>query len=480
MIAKNADTIRELANTLNMLSRRADQSPLDYIRWLPPQQKVLSCPDRFRLFRAGNQSLGKTICGLAEVIYRCLGAHPYQNTTPPPIEAWVVCASWSQCISIQKKFYELCPKDEMDPDTVYTEMNGFRGKHPAVRFRNGSIVRFKTTQQGGLNLAGASVDFVLFDEPPKDHQVFSEIVKRVQAKNGSVLLTMTPINVKDLSWLRELCEQETVTDLHFPLTEENLIPIGSKRPLSINGVVRDQDWIDEQIKHTLNFEVPVRIHGEWDLRLDGNAFDKFDPDNMIVKQFPEGEYEILLGIDHGSGKNFSSYAVLSIIDKLERIYIIDEYYSVGDTTVRQDAVAIFNMVRRNGFKWSDIDVAKGDIPSGGGNKSIMKKSNGQLMRAIEAQMGIQSGTLQPRILTVKKGRGRGSGSVKAGCRYIQDAMLENRFFVRSNCNRLIESLQKWDWSDNEWKHAIDSLRYSLDKYVFKGYRSSANTPVYIG
>jgi hypothetical protein len=45
-------------------------------------------------------------------------------------------------------------------------------------------------------------------------------------------------------------------------------------------------------------------------------------------------------------------------------------------------------------------------------------------------------------------------------------MVGGRFFVSARCPRLHESLLKWDGRDDEWKHAIDTLRYSLDDLIF--------------
>ena len=41
------------------------------------------------------------------------------------------------------------------------------------------------------------------------------------------------------------------------------------------------------------------------------------------------------------------------------------------------------------------------------------------------------------------------------------------FTVHPRCERLIESLHRWRGRDDEWKHAIDGLRYSLTTYIFR-------------
>ena len=52
------------------------------------------------MLRTGNQVYGKTTAALGELIWRCLGTHPYLVTAKPPIKCWVVCASWPQSLAI--------------------------------------------------------------------------------------------------------------------------------------------------------------------------------------------------------------------------------------------------------------------------------------------------------------------------------------------------------------------------------------------
>jgi hypothetical protein len=172
---------------------------LDTWRPLPGQHGILTSPTRFRLFRGPNQAIGKTTAGAVDLTCSATGVHPWcdEVVTPFPIEGWVICASWSQSVAIQKKIWELLPKDLLHPSVRFTETWGFApSKSPIIRIRHvpsggWSTIRIKTTQQGGLNLAGATIQYAWFDEPPKSQRVFTEVQKRVMkaGRFGRVLMT---------------------------------------------------------------------------------------------------------------------------------------------------------------------------------------------------------------------------------------------------------------------------------------------------
>jgi phage terminase large subunit-like protein len=217
------------------LSRRTQTDPLAYFTPTQPQLDFLSHTSRIRLARSGNQ-IGKTTMGLVDLIYRALGSHPYQLVRAAPIEAWILCQSWESSLSIQGKLWELLPKDCLALDTEYTAGKGFRGKTPVVRLRNGSIIRVRTVAQGTLALAGSTIDVCLIDEPCPE-SVYNEIIPRVFARNGVVMITLTPVGA-DLKWLKALVEAGIVTDMHFPLTPENTRPIGAREPRKTQAQIR--------------------------------------------------------------------------------------------------------------------------------------------------------------------------------------------------------------------------------------------------
>ena len=111
------------------LGDRVLADPLSWMEWTPPQFAWLRMPDRRKLMRTGNQ-FGKTTAAMTEVIYRAMGTHPYYPTRRPPVEIWVVCTSYSQSVSIMKKFWELVPNDAIRVGYAVRPAGGVRQGEP--------------------------------------------------------------------------------------------------------------------------------------------------------------------------------------------------------------------------------------------------------------------------------------------------------------------------------------------------------------
>lgn len=462
---------------LEALAAQVEADPAPWMAWLPGQHAFLSHPSRVKLFRAGNQSLGKTTAGLSEVHFRALGAHPFQDVADPPIEAWILCASWSQSLAIQAKYYAIA-RSHLIASTRFDPVNGFHANRPTAQYTNGSIVRFKTTQQSGLDLAGATIDVALFDEPPSSPRIFEEVRKRlIRGKGGgALLLCLTPINAPT-DWLKELVEEGQIADIHRPLTAKELIPVGESEPLRLpSGQPMDAAWIDALRSNTIPYQVPVVIDGEWECRTAGRVFTQWDPTTMITDQPPHGGvWKVCLGIDHGSkiGKEVAHLVYVDDSGDHERLYVADTYQGVENGTTSDDARGILAMLARNMLTYKQIDDAYGDRLYLRG--TVDRKSNIDLMREIARLLSVPHRSLSPTIRTVKRGKGRGRGSVDAGCRYLHQAMIRpGHFYVNPRCKSLLEALDKWDYTETH-KDPVDALRYAVNRYVFRTSRGQ-HTP----
>jgi hypothetical protein len=460
------------------LAAAAEADPLRWIQWLPPQDEFHRDASPVKLLRTGNQ-IGKTTAGLAEVHWRCMGLHPHLETREPPIEAWVICASWSQSLAIQAKFHAIAGR-YLVAETRFDAVNGFHANRPTARYPNGSIVRFKTTQQNSLDLAGATIDLAMFDEPPKSPRIFEEVRKRLLRRQGVLLMCLTPVNAP-CGWLRELCEAGQVADHHWRMEPEALIPVGDTEPLELpDGTPMDEAWIEELRRNTLPQEVPVVVDGEWEMRVEGRVFSQFDATTMLGDSPPEGEVTVCVGIDHGS-KVGKQCAVLVLVDKSgdqDRVIIWDEYVGAENTSTTDDARGILDMLRRNRIRWSQLDEVWGDRLYIRGPAD--KKSNRDLIDAVARLLRVPSRSLSPSIRTVKRGRGRGKGSVDAGCRYLHQAMVhDGHFQVHPRCENVIDALQKWDYRDDDYKDKIDAVRYALQRQIFAPRRKRDKRRLYL-
>lgn len=469
-------SLLDAVRALDELSRAAEREPMRWMRWLPSQLRVFRSSRRVRLFRAGNQALGKTTCGLAEVIWCATGRHPYREVPQRHGTYWVICASWSQSVAIQRKLWRLLPKDLMHPSTVFDEAGGFQGKHPKVKVRGPdgdySVIEFKTTHQGTLSLAGASIDGALFDEPPKSSALYSEVSKRVLARGGWVLLSLTPVGAP-VDWLREAVDAGQVEDIHAPLTPEQLIPDGMTEPIvGEDGRPRDQQWIDDVIASTLPHEVPVRIHGEWEMRLAARYFTTFvssGPGSHVTRAVPDVDMEPLIGIDHGHrpGKQVAYLVGVWRREDGPCVAVLDEYCDeVGTASPEDDARGVLAMLERQGWTWQrDLKAANGDRVHMPGKEG--KKSNRDLQAHIARVLRVAPDALSPRIDTSKHGEGRGRGSVEVGEKWLFHLMgRPGAFSVHPRCKRLIDALDKYTMADDDYKDPIDALRYALAPFIF--------------
>jgi phage terminase large subunit-like protein len=483
-----------LAGVLDEAVTRAKARPGAWIAWLPIQERFRKSQAKIRLLRAGNQSVGKTTVLLEDVLDHALGEHPYRpDGHENPGEYWIICASWSQSVAIQGKLAALLPPDRVHPDTVFNSTRGFKGKNPCVQVahRTGgwSTIRFKTGSQDTLDLAGATIHGAAFDEVPKE-PVFSEVLKRVQATGGWVSVGMTPIGAP-VEYIRELVKAGLVEDIHERLTPEQLIPVGHTLPRRLpDGTLCDADWIAKIEAETPPHEVDVRVHGGWEIRLVDRYFAPFRSTGEgahVHEHAPTGDVVLCLGVDHGSrpGKQIALLVAVEegVLDEVStsgvyrrhhRIYVVDEYVDVdGIADPEADADGILAMLEEHELEWSDLRHAYGDRVHMKGRGQ--QKSNKDLSAWLAKRLKTPMDAMRPQLRTVKRGEGRGAGSVSVGSRWLYNAMLRpGGFGVNPRCERLIKALDNYTMADDEFKDPVDALRYALDAYIFP--RTAGPTP----
>ena len=356
----------------------------------------------------------------------------------------------------------MCPKNELHPDCEFVPGRGFRGIHPVIRFRNGSLIMVKAANQG-LGLASSTISYVAIDEPV-GQEVWGELAARVLrggagGKTGTIGITMTPVG-QDVSYLKKLVDEGTVSCHHAPLTVEQTTPIGLAPLIA-------QSTIDRIAQTYLPIDRAARLNGDWAVGVpEGRVFDQFD-ENMIssLPAPPGGQYEFGIGVDHGSQPN-AQVAILAAINMADPekpiVYVLDEYTS-GAATPEAHARAILEMCQRN-----QIDPAAcrwtGDNIHYGGSGGAGKMSNSLLMRAFEKILQYPPNGLPWRIRTVRKPR----YSVYHGAALIHSIQARKNFFIHPRCQRTIMSLQRWTMKRNqslrsrdEYGHCIDALRYTL-------------------
>jgi hypothetical protein len=472
-----------ILDVCDAMIEEAATHPLDQVRWTVPQLALLRCVDAYFQLRTGNQ-FGKTWAGCAEVIWRCEGKHPYKAVRVGPIEAWILCKSWSQSIAIQKKLWTLMPKDAVVPETSFSEKNGFAGVQKAVVFKNGSVIRIKTIGQDTLELESATIHYVWIDEPLGDEGTFSALQMRLRRTGGHICITQTPaITNGDLTWLRKLCESGTIRDMQFKMEAANFLPEGASLPLKTEATPEDPEgrymdaaWCEEERAKTLAWQRGVRCDGEWEYGTTGAALEAFSRGRHVRRilpaaAIPEGvdvpanvvvlprTVELSTGLDYGEDA-LRTCGVLVYVDAsglYPRLFVMSEYVPETGTTVEMDAEGLIEMLARVGDAWADLDHAWADKAYEG---KTTRKNAKVLSTALARRLGL-TGEIKPAIKVAK--RGLQKEHKWSSVRWLHEAMIrEDHFYVDEGCAWLIQALEKWDGTDKSmWKDVIDALRYAL-------------------
>lgn len=458
--------LRRAGASASQLTERSTSSTLRSRRWCRHQDEFFRCPAAEKLLRTGNQA-GKSEAGLAEVIWRCNGEHPYLEVPTKPIEAWIVCASWQQSIAIQQKFWALVPKELLDKRVVFDDARGFKGKNPVVRFKNGSIVRFKTTKQGAFNLASATIDLVLIDELTSP-ATYTQLQKRVMRRGGTILITLTPVNAPHQSWvdsLRDRVQKGQVVDLHYTWGEWLFRPItpGIRGEAANNNdhlrtetdVPMDAAWCAKIRAMTPDEEVGIVLDGDWPVGDEKREMRGFS-DRNLFRAIPAGVEFVLygLGFDHGE-KSGREVCQLVGLDRKGVVWVLGEVVSTGATELEDDAAEVRKLVESWGLALHHVSIAVGDINSAGA-MARGRTVNGILEQYFAEMNG---GKLPFRIDAANKAE----GSVDDRTIRMNSALAGNRIRVHESCRRLIQAMRAWKGQNNRQKDPIDALGYVFDK-----------------
>ena len=460
-------------------ARRRRERPLDYMRWLVPQERWLQMQGD-KLYRAGNQALGKSTAGLAEVIWACLGTHPHYATKAPPVQVIVCSLNQSQSISIQSKCHDLIPQGVLADDCEYNPKTGYGANRPLTRFANGSTIRWVTDDQGPRSVAGATVDLVLIDEPCSP-EMMRELRKRVLVKAGRIVMTLTPIN-GPVQHIQAAVEAGHMPEVHAPLTVENLVHVdtGELRTLE-DGTICDEQWIASMWAKEPASWAGITLDGLWEMRPQGAWFAPIwsAASHVSDSAMLDGESYWHLGIDYASADRPQGLvAVLVRVEptrgdagrQSESIIVEDLVSLPGSATVTMFATEIVRMLKRNGLQWRSLRSVYGDNPVQGRHEY---KGNYDLTRRLALEMQVAQTGISPRILGAKEKMS--GGSRDTGCRYLYEALASQRLVIRSRCKVLIEAIESWDYTaQHPAKDRIDALRYALKDYIFPAGRQFAS------
>ena len=405
------------------------------------QMEFHRCDKRNRWVFGGNRT-GKTECGAVETVWLARGIHPYKPNKRT--DGWVVSLSRR----VQREVAQKKILHYLNPDWIVDiVMESGKSLNPsggiidyiAVKnvFGTVSTIGFKTCEAGRDKFAGASLDYVWFDEePPED--IYDECAMRVVDKKGLLFGTMTPLLGLTFVYKRIYLNSNNDPEVWHIFMEWADNPY-----LDAEEVARVSAAMTEQ-------ERDVRRYGRF-VDAKGAVYTEFDERVHVIRPFDiPRDWQDKLSIDPGLNNPLSChwYAV----DYDGNVYVVAEHFESG-RSVAHHAKAIKEISARLDWRCDRSGRIEALIDSAAGQHTLnADKSVSELF----CDNGILVNT------RVDKDLFSGINRVK------QYLMTDGkpRLFVFDTCVNLIRELKSYRWGDGDRPvktddHCLDELRYYL-------------------
>lgn len=183
-----------MGNIIEELNYRKLSERIRYFEPTAPpyndQRAFFESTAKERWIFGGNRS-GKTEAGIADLILFATGKHPVRSLVHrPPVNIRVVCTSWDEGVKdiIVPKFRELVIRSDLKGGSWNT---GYSPGWGRLSFKNGSNVRFMTSEQRVNKHGGVKLHAVYFDEHHPE-PYYKENIMRLVDYNGFLVGMMTP------------------------------------------------------------------------------------------------------------------------------------------------------------------------------------------------------------------------------------------------------------------------------------------------
>lgn len=440
---------------LNQLLSAEARNPLRFYRASPIIARFLQDESDAALLRGPNQA-GKTTALAAWVIAMMLGLDIFSDVWrvrhPPPNVGWIVCADWQAVATVATKIMDLLPAEELHPETTFTSKRGFGSA--TLILKNGSRAIFKTHRQKPDSLEGATLDWVLIDEPCSE-ELWSPIAARVSHKQGPIRIGFCPVGSVPFGYMRRMVESGEISEHHYSLSVENCWPVGAMAPF------KNQGAIDAFTARCRAAQRPQRVGGEWEGPPDEAFHPDFNPEVHVTDAIPAGEqWSVGIGVDYGTDVGKPAVALVAVRGGQQlnpKFWFMDEAACPADSTWSIDDIAtqIVSILERNNLSWRQVDKWRGDrIVYGRGNAV---QSNGRLWGALRHLLKIPSSA--GNLFSVPR---KAPGTVHAVSDLINEAFMQNRATVRKRCHRLREYFLLFDGDKRHpTKDIGDAARYAI-------------------
>ena len=436
-----------VALLLGKIQEGADRNPLLFFFPYKEQKEFLLSKERFKWMLGGNRS-GKTIITCIDDLIQALDREvipehllSYKKWEPP--FKWRIVAPDFDSIELvimEEVLKRWTPPGQLLGGSWKTAYNKERR---VVRFKNGSLLQFKTYEQAAFNHGGLPLHRVHFDEePPFD--IYKEGIARLVDYGGDILCSMTPVN--GISWMYDKFYVPHTKGL---LTNSKVLLVDMDMNPHLNEEAKAQtlaEYSDE--------ERQARKSGKF-VALHGLVYPNFKHEHIIpeIKGIPEGA-QVYCGIDPGMRHMAAVVFAYQTYD--EDLVVFDEIAAKGMTAIEvcnlvQEKLAFWSTQCERVIKpvWYVID------PSA---RNLMHNT-GRSLQDEYARAGIAAFP--------------GQNDVRAGINSVKTRLEHDKLHVGANCQTTIDEFRTYRWSrpfrasENESKeapvkkddHLLDALRY---------------------
>lgn len=424
----------EKRRLLEMLQRERELSsrrPIDDYRPHAKQLEFHKCDSNIRLMSGGNRS-GKSSCGIAEDVWTALGIHPYRRVRVPN-KGWICATDYPHGVAtvIAPKLRSLLPSDCIEKIVPNSQ-----GIPSIMRFKNGSVIEFKSYDQDPMKFESSDIDWCHLDEPPTE-QIFNAVMRGLTDRNGKLWMTLTPLSE---AWLFRKIWMPGLTGEN-PAIKCFRMSIYDNPYLNKEGVEQFASTVSEEYRQ-------ARLFGEFQ-ELQGRVFKTFKRDVHMIDSFiPPPEWPVYMGVDpHVYGKKRQA-ALWCTITPDKDIIFFNEIWK--DYTIEQLRDAVIE------HDW-ELNETK---------NQVYEKFN-VVARVIDTSINIREAISHQNFKKLIESPGKWGKKItfrmaqkknllNAGLEYI-NTLLHNttiktsgapRFLVTSNCARLIEEFELHGWKEN--------------------------------
>lgn len=255
---------KEDKKKLLLLLKEKKERELVYYEPFEYQRKVHECTKKFRVFTAGNKT-GKTYSLMREALWWALDCHPYLEL--PKIKKTILIIG----VTMEETDQSLWQQNLMQwiPESKVSKIKRSGTYISEIHFKNGNVLIFKSYERGREKLQSINAHLVVMDEqPPVD--CYEELVERVSATKGRLLLGFTPLKV-DLELKRRL-EALPPSEVEFFKFSKYECPLYTK------------EEIDIQVEGMHSSAVRPRVFGDW-ASWSGRLLPAFNMEKNTCKPF---------------------------------------------------------------------------------------------------------------------------------------------------------------------------------------------------